>query len=221
MAWHLTLATALCCALQFAGPRASADAVTSSSVDQRTDLAPQLKKVRLQPAVRGPGAAEVELQLVAADDGDGRTLRAAPTLYFVLSGPPWAKVQFTLVSYESNKVLANVQLSDVSAGKLYAINFDRLGLSLSPGVECVWNVAVYPTPSTGAPDALVAKAVVQYKPDATLLAKQDAGNSAQWISALKSARYWYDAFAAAAADPSAGAQLHDLLKAAGIADSAH
>jgi hypothetical protein len=160
---------------------------------------------------------------VLAPDHVGLTVQEQPTLYWFVSAPVHHPVQLTLVSDDSEKPLAEVDLPIPSKAGIQAVKLSDVGVKLKSDVEYQWTVAIVVDASERSKDIL-ASGIVKRTLDRRPVAVQDGAMAAKQYAA---AGLWYDALEAASraidrapGDHRARMQRAALLDQAGLAEAA-
>lgn len=152
------------------------------------------------PGARKGGAArgstnELIVLSVLAPDHTALSARDQPNLYWFISKPSTAPVEFTLLDERSIYPRLEVRVGKAVEPGLQRVRLSDHGIRLEPGVKYEWTVAVVVDPARRSKDVL-AGGVVEYMalPEevATRLAREER-QAAPGIYAW--AGFWYDAVA--------------------------
>jgi hypothetical protein len=168
-------------------------------------------------------AARVE---VLSPESIGHTLSASPSLYWHLSEPTPARIDFTLTDEASVKPLVEQTLHGPFTAGLHRIELTALGVELTPGTEYQWYVSLVPDPEERSADVVAGGGVARV--DAAPLRDQLAAAPAEeQVLVLARNGIWYDAvdtlsrrIESAPADTLARKQLAALLEQVGLSDLA-
>ena len=213
-------------------PSVAAPGSAGASAPDATDVsAPvyRLPKVgkprgRIGGGRRGPitGVAEVR---ALVPDHVGQTTSAQPSLYWYLAEPVSADVilELTVVDETSIDPMLDRRLERPAGAGLQRVRLSDLGVSLEPGQEYQWSVAVVPDPEDHSKD-VVASGWVQRVPASDALMEQLAAAGPEGAASVYGeAGLWYDmldaAFERIRANPESEAyrqQLAALLEQAGL-----
>jgi hypothetical protein len=150
-----------------------------------------LESRRSVPMIRSGAASGLPEIRALAPEHVGATTRAAPTLYWFLSGPSRVAVEITLTGENAPEPLLELRLEPPVGAGLHNLRLDRRGISLEPGVTYRWFVALIPDPGNRDADLVSAAAVRRAAPGSPQPAESAPAERAH---ALAAAGYWYDAF---------------------------
>jgi hypothetical protein len=139
---------------------------------------------------------------VLAPDHLGLTQSVQPRLYWFISAPSRARVEFALIRPGIDTPLVETAL-DASAAGIHALDLAALGTRLELDVEYEWSVALVPDPEPRSRDVVAGAAIMRVAP---LAAAGPADAAAYAQSGL-----WYDALMAL--DEAAGAQDTSVVRA--------
>ena len=227
-------------ALAVASPAAAAEerssgtppVSTAASPPDATRVSPpvyRLPKVgkprgRIGGGRRGPIAGVAEVRALVPDHV-GQTTSPQPSLYWYLAEPVKGDVilELTVVDETSIDPLLDRRLEQPAVAGLQRVRLSELGVSLEPGQEYQWSVAVVPDPEDHSKD-IVASGWVQRVPASDSLAEQLAAAGPEGAASVYGeAGLWYDMLDAAVervrASPESEAyrqQLAALLEQAGL-----
>ena len=203
----LGLGIALAPAAAKAGDETPTGASTAQAAAQTDAPAPvyQLPKVgkprgRIGGGRRGPILVGAEIQALVPDHV-GQTTAAQPSLYWYLAEPVQGELAFevTLVDERSIDPVVDRRLARPERVGLQRIQLADLGVSLDPGLEYQWSVAVVPDPKDHAKD-VVSSGWIQRVPAPEGLAGRLAAAGPDGAAAVYGeAGLWYDMLAAACA----------------------
>ena len=205
---------------------------TAASPPDATKVSPpvyRLPKVgkprgRIGGGRRGPIAGVAEVRALVPDHV-GQTTSPQPSLYWYLAEPVSGDVilELTVVDETSIDPLLDRRLDRPAVAGLQRVRLSELGVSLEPGQEYQWSVAVVPDPEDHSKD-IVASGWVQRVPASDSLAEQLAAAGPEGAASVYGeAGLWYDMLDAAVervrASPESEAyrQQHaELLEQAGL-----
>jgi hypothetical protein len=137
---------------------------------------------RIGGGTRGISAEAVKIQVLAPDQ-TALTSRAAPTLYWHVSGPSSRSVEVSLSLESESEPVLERKLGQVAAPGIQAIRLSELGVELKPGQEYRWAVALVADAEQRSGDQFASATIRRETPSAPLLDAAD----------LAAAGYWYDA----------------------------
>jgi len=173
---------------------------------------------------RGPIAGVAEVRALVPDHV-GQTTSAHPSLYWYLAEPLSGDVilELTVVDETSIDPMLDRRLERPAGAGLQRVRLSDLGVSLEPGEEYQWSVAVVPDPQDHSKD-VVASGWVQRVPAPDALAGQLAAAGPEGAASVYGeAGLWYDmldaAFERIRANPESEAyrqQLAAVLEQAGL-----
>ena len=158
---------------------------------------------RIGGGTRGISGESVKIQVLAPDQ-TALTARAAPTLYWYVSGPSSRSVEVSLSLESETEPVVEKKLGPVAAPGIQAIRLAELGVELTPGQEYRWAVALVADAEQRSGDQFASATIRRETPAAPLADAAD----------LAAAGYWYDALEQLIESKSA--QLDALLGQADI-----
>lgn len=141
---------------------------------------------------RGPGDGYPSVYVLVPDH-TGRTTRAQPTLYWYVDDAPTpdTAVRFTLLDEDSVEPVAETLLDTPTRAGFYAIPLAAQGVSLEPGMEYQWSVALAVDPDDHARD-IVASGWIERVPRPAGLGSE---TGVRGVYVLAEQGMWYDALA--------------------------
>ena len=146
-------------------------------------------KMRVGGGVRGADTQEVALDVLAPESA-GLTTAASPTIYWFLSDTVQESVEIAITDTRSiqdaAKPVLDIQIPGPVQPGVHAVDLSKHGVTLIPGVEYQWFVAVVVDPAQRSKDVLAGGAIIRTE-DAAL------GAGAADATALAEAGIWYDA----------------------------
>jgi hypothetical protein len=155
-----------------------------------------------------------------APDHTGLTTKVQPTVYYYTSASIRWQLQLTVTSDDSFKPLVEVDLPRPSTGGIQSVRFADFNVTLKPGVEYAWSIAVIVDPRARSTD-IVAGGIIkrtELLPDvAAVLAGEPRARRA-WTLAQNG--LWYDALEALGDDRASHAARAALLEQVGLTDVA-
>ncbi|HLF95781.1 MAG TPA: DUF928 domain-containing protein [Methylococcaceae bacterium] len=158
---------------------------------------------RIGGGTRGISGESVKIQVLAPDQ-TALTARAAPTLYWYVSGPSSRSVEVSLSLESETEPVVEKKLGPVAAPGIQAIRLAELGVELKPGQEYRWAVALVADAEQRSGDQFASATIRRETPAAPLTDAAD----------LAAAGYWYDALEQLIESKSA--QVDELLGQADI-----
>jgi hypothetical protein len=172
----------------------------------------------------GTRTAGVAARLEAiSPDTLGQTLSPSPSLYWQLSAPTSARIDFTLTDEASVAPVVEKTLPGPFAAGMHRIDLDALGVKLTPGTEYQWYVSLVSDPDERSAD-VVAGGIVLVVDGGALRDELARASAEQRPFVLAQNGIWYDAVDALSrriesqpADPTPRQQLAALLEQVGLA----
>jgi hypothetical protein len=128
---------------------------------------------------------------VLAPDHTGLTLSAQPTLYWFLSRPSRHPIEITLIEERVIDPVLELTLEPTSAG-IQALPLARHGLSLKPGVEYQWVVALVLDPAQRSRDILASALIRRVQAEAVLKGGLESAAPEERLRLYAEAGIWYD-----------------------------
>jgi hypothetical protein len=163
---------------------------------------------------------------VLTPESVGHTLSASPSLYWHLSEPTQARIDFTLTDEAAVEPLVEKTLSGPFSAGVHRIELTALGVQLEPGTEYQWFVSLVPDADERSAD-VVAGGGVALVDAAPLRAELAAARADEQVLVLARNGIWYDAvdtlsrrIESAPSDALAREQLAALLDQVGLEDLA-
>ncbi len=154
--------------------------------------------VRGAPKVRVGGStrsAARELSLaVIAPDHTGLASSDQPELFWYVSQPVKAPLEFTLLAADAIDPLVEKALPPVSGAGIQRIRLADFGVKLKPDVEYQWSISFVADASSRSKDT-VASGKVRVAALPGDIAARAAGAGAKAYAVYAGAGYWYDALA--------------------------
>jgi len=147
---------------------------------------------------RGPLLAGAEIQALVPDHV-GQTTAAQPSLYWYLAEPVQGDISFEVTLVDERKIdpLVDRRLARPERGGAQRIRLGDLGVSLEPGQEYQWSIAVVPDPNDHAKDVVATGWIQRVAPPAGLDSQLAAAGPDGAATVYGEAGLWYDMLAAA------------------------
>lgn len=183
-------------------------------------------RMRVGAGTRSLAGTTPESVEVLSPETVGQTLSASPSLYWHLSQPTQARIDFTLIDESSVAPLVEQTLAGPFEAGVHRIDLTSLGVKLAPGTAYQWFVALVPDPDERSSDVVAGGGVelVEAKALREELARAPDGEQA---FVLAQHGIWYDAIDAlsrriesAPADPLPREQRAALLEQVGLTEIA-
>ena len=134
---------------------------------------------------------------VLAPSETGYTLQDKPTIYWFASDAIDSPVELTVTSTESlraaSKPLLEITLKPPLAKGVHALRLADHGVTLTPGIEYQWFVAVVRNPAQRSNDVLAGGTIKRVAADAAVQSRLQQTSQAQWPTVYAEAGIWYDA----------------------------
>ncbi|MCP4268099.1 MAG: DUF928 domain-containing protein [Candidatus Brocadiaceae bacterium] len=109
---------------------------------------------------RGTGTGACSLSLIAPDHV-GLTVQEQPSFYWFLSVSAKDRIEFTLIDNQAIQPLLEINLGDKTGPGIHHINLADHRVSLAPGKQYWWFVALVPDPDHRSRD-IIAGAAIEY-----------------------------------------------------------
>jgi Domain of Unknown Function (DUF928) len=187
----------------------SASTIYAAEPDARKPTTAAAAPFAYQPPMRGAPATRVgggtrtageALTLnVLAPNETGYTTHEKPTIYWFVSqavNTPVA-MELTLISNESlqaaSKPLLEITLQPPLAKGIHALRLADHGITLSPGVEYQWFVAVVRNPAQRSNDTIAGGTIKRVADSDAVQSRLKQTLQAQWPAVYAEAGIWYDA----------------------------
>ena len=211
-------------------------AVTSDSASIKSASAAPILTYR--PPLRGAPTTRVGggtrsssyalLTLTAlAPNHTGYTFSDTPTLYWYVSKAINLPIEITLTVEETTEPLLEVTLDAPIQNGIHALRLKDHAMSLKPGVEYQWFVAVVRDPDQRSKDILAGGSIQRVAASESVRTKLDEVGEAMWPAVYAESGLWYDAvdeisrlIYANPADGGLREQRASLLAQAGLAQAA-
>ena len=177
---------------------------SSAAPPSATDTAKSPPPVEYRPPPRGaPGgriggstrsSARGLSLVVVAPDHTGLASSNQPELFWYISQPVQAPLEFAIYAVNAADPLADKDIAPVSEAGIQRIRLADLGVKLESGEEYQWVISFAHRPGSRIKDA-VASGRVRVQPlPADVAASVKAAGAAGGYAAYARAGYWYDAF---------------------------
>ena len=144
---------------------------------------------RIGGGTRGP-AVDSPTVTVFAPDHTGLTVNAQPTLYWYLSKQAPVHIELTLLDEAGVKPLIEEVVNTPLAGGIHALSLKDAGVTLAPGVDYRWHVALVFDPKMRSSDVTSSGTIRLVPAPDTLKAKLGAEREAP--AAYATEGLWYD-----------------------------
>ena len=168
---------------------------------------------------------------VLAPNETGFTTRDNPTVYWYVSEPLNTPVELTVTTTEPLKdatpPVLEITLQPPIAKGVHALRLADHGVSLKPGVEYQWFVAVVANPAQRSSDVIAGGAITHIADNDAVQARIKRAPQAQWPAVYADSGIWYDAIdqlsqqiSATPADARLRRQRAALLEQVGLREAA-
>ena len=147
---------------------------------------------RVGGGTRGEGD-DAPVVHVLAPEHTGLTANPRPVLYWYLSRPVQAGVEFVLIAEADYEPLVETALTGVTRAGIQRIALADFGVRLKPGVPYQWSVAVVMDEGQRSGDVLASGMIEYVEPQAEVLAGVDKAAGEARVARLAEAGLWYDA----------------------------
>ncbi|MBZ0158170.1 MAG: DUF928 domain-containing protein [Alphaproteobacteria bacterium] len=148
---------------------------------------------RVGGGTRGTGS---DLPVIAAlvPDHTGLTTRKQPSFFWYLSRTTGSRIEFTLNSEQQERPVLEVKI-DAERPGIQRIDLSRYSVSLVPGIEYQWFIALIPDPDQRSKDSVVT-GTVKYVGVSEELSTLIAERGREGLPGVYAGRgIWYDALA--------------------------
>lgn len=147
---------------------------------------------RIGGGSRGGGTDDVKVEALVPDH-TGFTSQPQPALCWYASKPITARVEITIGDDSSAAPLFEKQIAATEKSGLQCVQLREQGITLKPGVEYQWFVALVPDPSKRSKD-LVSGGIISFlEASKDFHNKVSASTGLERAAAFAEAGYWYDA----------------------------
>jgi hypothetical protein len=150
---------------------------------------------RVGGGTRSAGAA-LTLNVLAPGE-TGYTTQEKPTIYWFVSQEVNSPVELTLISSESLQAastpLLEITLQPPFARGIHALRLADHGITLRPGVEYQWFVAVVRNPAQRSNDTIAGGTIKRVADSDAVQSRLKQTLQAQWPAVYAEAGIWYDA----------------------------
>ena len=195
---------------------------TASALPRWVPPARGAPRMRVGGGTRSAGGADVPRVEALTPEATGQTLSPSPSLYWHLSAPTKARVDFTLSHEASVSPLVDQTLAGPFEAGVHRVDLAGLGVKLEPGTEYQWYVSLVSDPEDRSSDVVAGGGVLLV--DTSALREEVARAPAdEQVLVLARNGIWYDAVDAlsrriesAPADAQAREQLAALLEQVGL-----
>lgn len=186
----LAASAALLC---LAGADAAAQSTASASAPTYTPPQRGAPSRRVGGSSRGLGDAMPSVQLLVPDHV-ALTASEKPALYWYLSRPTSVRVEITLIDDKGETPLIEYAVAKADGPAVHRLDLARHGISLKPGVEYQWSIAVVPNPNERSNDIMAGGALMRV-PMPGKIAALKTSSKEELARALAAEGIWYDAIA--------------------------
>ena len=135
-------------------------------------------------------------------DHTGLTIQAQPSLYWFISETTTSRIEFTLSTKQGIKPLleANLNISDEeSIQGIQCLRLSDQGLSLLPGEEYQWFVALVPDPEARSKDIVAGGAIKRIEPSKRLTERLAKAGEMEIPGIYADEGLWYDVLSSVSA----------------------
>ncbi len=146
---------------------------------------------------RGTDASAPSLFVLTPED-TGLTLQAQPTLYWFVSRPVDAQMEFTLITENDLQTVVEKRMSDLVSEGIHGASLKALGVELKAGASYQWSVAIVTDQGNRSSDVFASGTIERVAKSEVLPAVQAGSSRNLGVSNYAEAGLWYDALEAAA-----------------------
>ena len=182
--------------------------------------------VRIDGGSRGSGISLIGLNVLAPDD-TGLTVQEQPSLFWYQSAPADVPFVLTLLVDKQAKPVLQVKLPNAKKCGIQRLRLSDYHVTLVPGVEYEWVVALVVDPDSRSKDVVASGAIERVEPSPAVTARLANSSKTELPYIYAEEGIWYDALAALSdlieAQPDNGslrAERSALLEQAGITNAA-
>src|SRR6266850_838809 len=182
--------------------------------------------VRIDGGSRGNGVSLICLNVLAPDH-TGLVVQEQPSLYWYQSEPAAVPLELTLIVDKKAQPVLQVKLPDAGRAGIQRLKLSDYHVTLSPGIEYEWVVALVVDPESRSKDVVASGYIQRVNPSAGLTARLANAGKAERPSIYAEEGIWYDALDAVSdlveAQPdnaSWRAEQAALLQQAGVTNAA-
>lgn len=191
-------------------PSVSIDKTNVTESDRQTlpppHVAPVSTKIVYKPPLRGAPAVRIDggsrgngislIRLtVLAPDHTGLTVQEQPTLFWYQSEPADVPFVLTLLVDKQAKPVLQVKLPDAKRAGIQRLNLSDYHVTLSPGVEYEWVVALVVDPESRSKDVVASGSIQRVEPSGSLAARLANSSKPDRPYIYAEEGIWYDALA--------------------------
>ena len=163
-------------------------------------------------------ASNPTIELLAPRDHTGLSLSPTPTLYYFVSGPVAWPTRLTIRAPGQPAPVLEANIPPPRAAGVHGLSVADYRVRLAPGIIYTWSVSAVLDPNTPARDVVASASLLVAAPDPALAGAVYAAPAPRRAAAFARAGLWYDAVAAAAAEPvDRHAALDALMAEVGLA----
>jgi hypothetical protein len=150
---------------------------------------------RVAGGTRGIRQPDLPVLSALVPEHPGLTVREQPTLYWFISGATPLPLEVTLVDPRAPWPVLEVRVAPPLQPGIYGIRLADHGVSLSPGVQYRWFVALIPDADRRSRDILAGGIIERVAPPLDLRPRLAQAASAELPAVYAEAGLWYDALA--------------------------
>jgi hypothetical protein len=148
---------------------------------------------RVGGGTRGTGTADLFLAAIVPDHA-GMTSKSTPTLCWFLSRPTKTRIEITVDDGTSVTPILETKIESPAGDVLNCANLSQFSISLRPGAEYQWFVAIVPDPEQRSKDIVSGGSIVFTEPAKPLAEKLSKAQGVDIPKAYAEGGFWYDAF---------------------------
>lgn len=190
-------AAAVLVGLTLGAPAGAADATTAKGREARVqsiEYRPPMLGAparRMGASTRGFTIRKVEVEALAPDHV-GLTTSAQPTLYWYLSDAVSTRVEITVVADHAIEPLLEVSADGAAAG-IHPLSLAEHGVTLAPGDEVDWSVAIVVDSQRRSKDVISTAMIRRVEATGDLAARLSAAGPEDRAAVYAGSGVWYDA----------------------------
>ena len=151
---------------------------------------------RIGGGTRGWGGVQLPMVAVLAPQHTGLTIKTQPSLYWYMSDPTPIVVEVTLIDESAVKAAIELPIDATNHAGVYRLDLAQFGVTLTPGVEYEWSVALILDPEERSRDVIAQGFIETVQPPAAFAARLATASKSELQYLYADGGFWYDAMEA-------------------------
>ena len=151
---------------------------------------------RVGGATRGWGEVQLPMVAVLAPEHTGLTIKSQPSLFWYMSDPTPILVEVTLIEEGAVKAAAELTIRNTNRSGIFRLDLTQHGVTLKPGVEYEWSVAMILDPEERSRDIIAQGFLERVEPPAAFAAQLATASKQELQYLYADGGFWYDAMEA-------------------------